>query len=169
MAEQKMKERESALDKADGFAEFYSEHYETVYKYVYREIPNKQIAEDIAQDTFLVALEKADVFRKHPEPKLWLLRTARNKMMEMYRRMRYWGCEPLSENMELAREEPMFEYKEVDLSALAILSEEEWALFKRRYLYEDTVSELAESLGITENNMRVRFTRIKKKLLKELQ
>lgn len=164
-----MKERESALNKADEIAEFYNKYYDTVYKYVYREIPNRQVAEDIAQDTFLIALEKKEEFLVHPAPMLWLLRTARNKMLELYRRMRYWEFEPLVEKGELAREDPLYEYKEIHLSALAILDEEEWMLFKRRYMYDDTVSELAEELGITDNNMRVRFSRIRKKLQKGLQ
>lgn len=159
-----MKEKQSAKSGTDQIAEIYRSCYKDVYKYVYRHIPNVQMAEDIAQETFLAALEKVDEFLAHPNPKHWLIRTARNKMYELCRWMKYWSCETLDESMTEPKADVRLEYEEVNLAALAILSAEEWTLFKRRYLYGESIGELADSLGIKENNMSVRLTRIKQKL-----
>lgn len=68
------------------------------------------------------------------------------------------------EELELGREELRYEVKELELTALATLDRQEWELVKDYYLYGVTISELASAEGITENNMRVRLWRLKKRL-----
>ncbi len=51
---------------------------------------------------------------------------------------------------------------------LGELKAEERILFLRRYWFEDPVPEIADRLGITENHVRVRLTRLKEKLRKYL-
>ena len=53
-------------------------------------------------------------------------------------------------------------------SFLAGLKKEDRILFLRRYWFEDPVPAIAERLGITENNTRVRLTRLKEKLRRHL-
>ena len=48
------------------------------------------------------------------------------------------------------------------------LKREDRVLFLRRYWFEDPVPEIADRLGITENHVRVRLTRLKEKLRKYL-
>ena len=67
------------------FAEVYKRYFGDVYKFVYRRIRNKEIAEDITQDVFCAAWNDIDKFLKHPEPKGWLIVTAKNKLRELYR------------------------------------------------------------------------------------
>lgn len=165
MAEQKMKEMDSITNMPDEFAGIYEKYYEDIFRYIYREIPHRQMAEDITQDVFYVALKKGEDFLTHSEPKLWLLRTAWFKMREFHRRMKCWAVEALDEeHWELSVEESCFEEIELELTALAILSEKEWTLIKRYYFGGCPISVLAEEEGITENNMRVRLHRMKKKL-----
>ncbi len=165
-----MDERRSALEKDDGFAEFYKNNFERIYKYVYRIFPNKQIAEDIAQETFYTAYLKYGEFRGHPNPQLWLLRIARYKILECRKSMRYRRAEPLEQECpELAKEDVHYSVKELEVSALTMLGEKGWRLIKRRYLFGSTISEMAEAEGITENNMRVRLSRLRSRLKNGLE
>lgn len=128
------------------------------------------MAEDIAQDVFYAAWKKGDEFLKHKEPKLWLMVTARNKMHALYRQMKRWTYEPLEEDHPtMAVMEHEYEESELELTALAIISEEEWKLIKDYYLSGITIKELAEKYQITENNMRVRLFRMKAKLRGEIE
>lgn len=154
-----------AVGITDGLEAIYKEHYRKVYKFVYRNLRNKQMAEDITQDTFYAALKLGDDFLLHPKPELWLMVTARYKMYELYRKMKRWAAVSLEEEcLGLAVSETDYEDVELELTALTIIDEEEWRLIKNYYLTGITIAELAESEGITENNMRVRLTRLKKKL-----
>lgn len=52
---------------------------------------------------------------------------------------------------------------------LGTLDEDSRMLFVRRYWYSDSVKELSERFGITENNLSVRLSRLRTKLRKYLQ
>ena len=97
----------------------------------------------------------------HPEPKGWLMVTAKNKLRELYRRMKPSARESLEGVLEPSAEAPGDGGTELELTALASINEEEWALVKDYYLLGITIRELAEKYGITENNMRVRLHRIR--------
>lgn len=94
--------------------------------------------------------------------------TARNKMRELYRKMKRNASETLEEIPELAVEEPDYNEIELELTALSIIDKEDWELIKDYYLIGITTRELAEKYEITENNMRVRLHRLKVKLRKKI-
>ncbi len=149
----------------DEFTMLYRKYYDDIFKYVHRRVGDIQTAEDIVQETFCAAYEKKQVFLAYAQPQLWLFRTAKNKVLEFGRRMRYRQTVPFEEAPELGREELWYEVKELELTAMATLGEQEWRRVKDHYLYGVTIPELASAEGITENNMRVRLSRMKKKLL----
>lgn len=147
----------------DEFTALYERYFNRIFKYVCRRISDVQTAEDIAQDTFCAAYAKKQDFLGHAQPLRWLLCTARNKLRERYRYMGRRATVPLEE-LELGREELRYEVKELELTALATLNKQEWELVRDHYFYGITISELACAEGITENNMRVRLWRLKKRL-----
>lgn len=165
---QKMNEEERTASAGEIIEAAYNAYFRDVYKFVFRRIGNKAVAEDITHDVFCAALNKMDEFRNHPEPKKWLMVTARNKMRELYRKMKRNASEALEEIPELAVEEPDYNEIELELTALSIIDKEDWELIKDYYLIGITTRELAEKYGITENNMRVRLHRLKVKLRKKI-
>lgn len=156
--------------KADEFTEIYKMYFNEVFALAYRQVLNRQIAEDIAQDTFFAAFKIKEEFLEHPEPRLWLRRTAHNKMKEFYRRMKHRATEPLEEeNPVLAKAEARYGEIELRLSALATISEEEWRMIRAHHVCGVTIAELARSETVTENNMRVRMFRFRKKLIEGMK
>lgn len=151
----------------DEFTVLYRKYYDDILKYVRHRVRDVQAAEDIVQETFCAAYEKKQVFLAYAQPQLWLFRTAKNKMLEFGRRMRYRQTVPFEDAPEPGREELRYKVKELELTALATLDEQEWRRVRDHYLYGVTIPELASAEGITENNMRVRLSRIKKKLLED--
>ncbi|MCI9337489.1 MAG: sigma-70 family RNA polymerase sigma factor [Lachnospiraceae bacterium] len=147
----------------DEFAEVYKAYFDDVFKAVYHRIPNRQMAEDITQDTFFAAFRRGEEFLRHPEPKLWLFRTAHNKILEAYRKTKRWDMEPLELHQELAAQDCYYEV-ELNLSALAVIGKKGWQVIKAYHVFGNTISEIAESESVTENNMRVRLFRVRKKL-----
>ena len=148
----------------DAFAEIYEAYFDDVFRAVYRKVLDRQTAEDITQDTFFAAFEFGEGFLEHPEPKLWLLRTAYNKIYELYRKRKRRATEPLEEYRELAAQDCHYGEVELNLSALAVVGEEEWGIVKAYHVFGTTIAEMAQQEEVTENNMRVRLFRVRKKL-----
>ncbi len=160
-----MDKKEAVMNEGNDFAAFYRENLDLIYHYIYRIIPNRQLAEDLTQETFYTALVKQDELWGHPNPKLWLMRIARYKMMEFRKSMRYRKTEPLDpEGIEAAELDAGYGITELNVIAGNMLGEKEWQLIKKYYLFGATISELAEAEGISENNMRVRLSRWTKQL-----
>ena len=161
----KFKKGELSMDKwIDAFAEVYEAYFDDVFRAVYRKVLDRQTAEDIAQDTFFAAFKLGRDFLGHPEPKLWLLRTAHNKIHELYRKRKRRATEPLEKYEELAAQDCHYGEIELNLSALATVTEKEWRTVKAHHVFGTTIAEMAESEAVTENSMRVRLFRVRKKL-----
>ena len=148
----------------DEFGRVYKAYYGDVFKAVYHKASDRQTAEDITQDTFVAAFKLGEEFLAHPQPKLWLLRTAHNKLCEQYRKAKRWGTEPLEECQELAAQDCHYGEIELDLAAVATITEAEWRMVKAYHVFGTSIAEIARSEAVTENNMRVRLFRFRKKL-----
>lgn len=69
---------------AHAFAAFYRQHYGAVLAYAVRRIDDRETAREIAVDVFRIAW---GAFETGPEPtRAWLLRVARNRIGDAYRR-----------------------------------------------------------------------------------
>ena len=68
------------------FEEICRENYARIYNYILAKTGKKEAAEDIAQDVFLIALRKGDAFLHHEKPVAFLYVTARNLILEYYKK-----------------------------------------------------------------------------------
>ncbi len=78
------------------FGELYRRHLNGVYRYLLIKLGNVQDAEDLTSQTFLEALENLHRYRGSGAFRAWLLRIARNKTVDHYRRRK-----PLAPTEEL--------------------------------------------------------------------
>lgn len=72
------------------------------------------------------------------------------------------GCLASAATVEVEIEED--ELTRIIDSFLETLSQENRVIFMRRYWFSDTYQQIAERVGITENNAAVRLTRIRKQM-----
>jgi len=56
-----------------------------LYNWAYHKTSDKEVAQDLVQDTFLVATEKFDTFQGKSSPKTWLFSILNNKIVDYYR------------------------------------------------------------------------------------
>lgn len=59
----------------------YSEEHERLFKVAYRKTKNGEIAQDLVQDVFLLAIFNQSKLKQHPKPGAWLMRTLQNLIM----------------------------------------------------------------------------------------
>lgn len=68
------------------FAALYSEYVDAVYGYLAFRLRDKEVVEDLVQETFLAAHQRLDRLQEVASPKAWLLSIAHNKMVDFLRR-----------------------------------------------------------------------------------
>lgn len=166
------------------FAPLYHKYFPEVYRFVHRRAPSNDEAEDITSQTFLKALSGLRDYEDRGLPfAAWLFRIARNEIRLFYRkRSRSRVVHIEKEKMAglvgdlLEEEEEALHAKKKEeellrdaMGAIKELGENEIELLELRYFEMRSFKELAQILGIEENNAKVRNHRILKKLKEQLQ
>lgn len=141
----------------------------------YNILHNRQDAEECVNDAYFGAWKA--IPPKRPNPfSTFLYKIVRNLSI-----MRYHANTALKRNStyDVALEEledclasPITVEKEIERADLAhiiedfldTLTEENRVIFMRRYWFSDTYEQIAERVGITEKNVSVRLTRIRRKM-----
>ncbi len=59
---------------------------DSLYRYAILRVNNKNIAEDLVQDTFLSALKNINQFKKKSSVRTWLISILKNKIIDHYRK-----------------------------------------------------------------------------------
>ncbi len=156
------------------FEEKYLSLYEPLFRFIYQLCKDENAAEDLVQEVFLQAWKEKEKLSVHPNPDGWFYLTARNKTMNYLRlecrRDAYVldddeAGDALIPSVLSAEEEVFrrfFSYEELS----AVLSAEEIALLKKRFSEAMGVKALAETAGVAEGAMKMRFSRIFAKLKK---
>ena len=153
------------MEHEEEFANLYILHYNSVYRYISSVTKNNALTEDVVQDTFLEAWKQFELLREHPNIAGWLIRTACYKLRNLNKKLHRTEIIPLTDStLQSCREEHGYEIRELGLVLKNIFTKEEQLLFKRYYLSGYTAKEIAALECITENNVRVRISRLTRKL-----
>ena len=152
-----MKERNNAWQ--DVLSRYYQDEYRKMLTFGYTYLENRSLAEVAIQETFLLATEKQAVLMAHPNPKGWLYTTLRHVVQQMgrdkQRAMKL--CVDLDHTAD-----PGYE---MDLpSELDNMDSDDLLLIKAIYLDGVPLKEYAESCGISVSTLRMRLSRLKKRL-----
>ena len=145
--------------------EAYKTHKEKLVTYIQTSVSNASVVEDILHDVFLAAINSGDTFLEHPNRIGWLYNTARYKIKEYHRKLYAVDTVDIDdENVEIGVEESGYLEKELDLELKEVLLPEEYMRYYRYFHWRYAVEDMARMEGITVNNMRVKLSRLKKKL-----
>ena len=151
--------------------EIYREYSETVYKYLFCLTQNRDISEDLTQETFALAVKDIKKFRGECKLSVWLCQIAKHlwyKEVKKSKKHKDIPIENLTEEIEVIettedivckKEEKLKLFK--DMQKLDNLS--------REVVYLRTIGnlnfiEIGEILGKTANWTRVTFYRAKQKI-----
>ena len=162
---------DNTKEKAIKFVEeLYKENYNKMLNMVRKDSLCGSMAEDIVQDAFTEAVRKAETLYTHENPGGWLMETAKNKTMNVHRRVQQ---RKLKETEDILMEIKGYEadYGLVELLWVMdqVLNEHEMMLLHMFYYGGYSVKELAKREGITEVNFKVRMLRIRNKVKQALK
>ncbi len=148
----------------------YEEDFETVYKYLFCLTRNRDISEDLTQETFYRAVQKINTFKGNCKISVWLCQIAKNLWHDELKKNKKieklekedWLFIPSKEKTE---DIVIENSSKVDLyKQLQELDEKTREVMYLRITGELSFKEIADILNKTENWARVTFYRGKKKL-----
>ncbi len=145
----------------------YAQYTDDIYRFMLVHVRDSALAEDLTSDTFLKAWNKIDSFDwRHSRG--WLYAIARNTLADHWRKHKPL---PLDEKIEIPDNKPANDEimdKKIEakrlVKALSTLPDEMKSVVLLRFMQNYSVRQTAESLGITESNVRVIQFRALKKL-----
>ncbi len=140
--------------------ELYRSHYPELLRYALGMCHSREQAEDLAQETFLKALQNTDTLEDlgPNQRRAWLFRTMKNLFFDQYRRGALEAAYAKAEEAEAASPEPGYEAAEAEwmLNRLQGLDR---ALFHMRYMEGYSAQELAEIFNLPAGTVRSKLSR----------
>jgi RNA polymerase sigma-70 factor (ECF subfamily) len=152
-AEAHLVDRACAGDK-EAFDDIYRMFAPLVHGVVLARVPADDV-QDIVQDVFLAAYNKLDTLREKNAIGAWLVRIARNRAAEFYRRSR--TTEELSDDLT-SKSNPDAEAREI-MAAIRSLPETYRETLVLRLVEGMTGNEIAERTGLKPESVRVNLHR----------
>ena len=164
-------------------AVLYEQHRDKVYKTVNKILKDEKDAEDATADTLIKIIDNIKDYYNKSEDELIsiIIIIAKNTAIDKYRRNKKIAFVPIIEN-DKEDDETEYENYADDPCNLIIEKDTYEKLYKEiveldyeyrqiiilKLLHDYSDKEVAETLNITENNVRIRYYRAKKQLKKYL-
>ena len=152
----------------------YREYYDTVFKYLFCLTHDKDISEDLVQETFIRMIKNIDKFEGKSKLSSWLCEIAKNLWIDYLRKNK--------RKVELNEDEELNIQSEQNIENEYIEREDENKVFEKikaldeisqKVMYlrikgEMSFKEIGDVLGKSENWARVTFYRAKQKVKEEM-
>ncbi|WP_299213903.1 RNA polymerase sigma factor [uncultured Aquimarina sp.] len=157
----------------NAFSSLVERYQSLVYTIVFRMIRNKEEAEEIAQDTFIKAYKSLSKYRGEAKFSTWLYTIAYRKSLDAIKKNKRFVATELIEEIsegEVGVVNDALSYlqdverKRVISDSILKLPEEESAIITLYYFEEKSVKEIKEIVGLTEDNIKIKLYRSRKKL-----
>lgn len=150
----------------DRFAPLYEKYFNMVHTYfLARLAPDRDLAFDLTQDVFTRAFLKLPTFHtENASFGTYLLRIAHNQLIDAYRKATRWDKWIVKDGRVLEEKE-VSSVQSPDLSLLSTLDQ---SLMRLKYTEGYSIREIAGKLRLTENSVKLRLSRARKKLRSRL-
>ena len=155
--------------KIEFIRQLYENEADALYSFVKKFVTSKESAEDIVQETFCIAIRKADEVIAHPNPVGWLYLVAKYLILSESRKQKknqnHCSYHVLEDRIRDEKAELMLASLAEDVLR-SVLTEEEYKIMDLAYNQGYKGKEAARLLGLNESTLRVRLFRIRHKLRK---
>ena len=154
----------------EAFEAVYAEYFPLIFRYAYSLCRSEPLAEDLAQETFLKAMQHIGSFRGECKLEVWLCQIAKNTWFTYCKKHKRDQRldEPFFEDVSFAGEGDRESAMEVH-RALHRLEEPYKEVVSLRVFGELSFAQIAELFGKTESWARVTFHRGKLKIRETME
>jgi len=162
----------------NAFGELVDRYQNFVFTIAIRILKVSEEAEEVAQDSFIKAYDSLSTFRGDSKFSTWLYRIVYHKSLDrikMNRRHRTYeineeitedSLDHIENGLEFMLSE---ERSSIIQKCVAQLPEEEAAIISLYYFEEQSVKEIAQVTDLTEDNIKIKLYRSRKKLFSLLE
>jgi RNA polymerase sigma-70 factor (ECF subfamily) len=154
---------------AQGLTELYEQHRSSLVGYLYRLLGQRELAEDLSQETFLRAWQRWNRPAPPEEARAWLYRVATNLAYDELRRRRRRPGERLPADELLESDTARSQLQQVDdrdlvARLLGTLRPDVAALLVGQFAQDQTLHELARRFGRPEGTVKSTISRARARL-----
>lgn len=144
-----------------------------VFTLVIKIVRNREIAEEVAQDSFLKAYHSLGSFKNESKFSTWLFRIAYNTAISRTRKktiitstiddsvIENFTIDAVQENLDSIDDDEKLKILKL---AMDDLNEEEHLLIDLFYFHHQSIEEICLITGLTDSNVKVKLHRIRKRL-----
>lgn len=154
------------------FEQVYSKYYGSVYRYVFSMAKDKNIAEEITQETFYKALKNINKYNSKFKMLTWLCQIAKNTYYTYCKKNKnlYELDENIADSEEMIIEKIIKSEQNIEiLKALHLIEEPYKEVFTLRVYSELSFKQIGEIFNKSENWARVTYYRSKLKVKENLK
>ncbi|MBR6526948.1 MAG: sigma-70 family RNA polymerase sigma factor [Lachnospiraceae bacterium] len=154
------------------FERIYREYFQYVFFYILQLCRNREIAEEVTQETFFTALNTKAKFQNQSDIRTWLCQIAKNKYLTLLRKKKF-----ILEDTEIDQIEDARDFR-IDLEdrdtameihrCLHLLEDPYKEVFSLRVLGELSFRDIAHVFGKSDAWARVTYSRAKLKLIERM-
>ncbi|WP_299224710.1 sigma-70 family RNA polymerase sigma factor [uncultured Psychroserpens sp.] len=157
----------------NAFTVLVDRYKDLVYTLAVRMLKNKEEAEEVAQDTFIKVFKSLSKFKGDSRFSTWIYRVAYNTCLDRIKKNKKYQSDieinEFTEHqikvMESAIDRiELQERKQAIQNCLALLPSNDSFILTLYYFEELSLDEIAQVIGITANNVKIRLYRSRKKL-----
>tara|TARA_R110000772_G_scaffold75133_7_gene163234 strand:+ start:1656 stop:2243 length:588 start_codon:yes stop_codon:yes gene_type:complete len=155
------------------FGKLVERYQDFVFTIAFRIMKVREEAEEVAQDSFIKAYESLNSFRGESKFSSWLYSIAYRKALDALRKNKKYKASEIIDDItegEVSGIEDALHYLEDEERKKAIqdcilkLSEDEGAIITLYYFQDQSVREISTITGLSEDNIKVKLYRSRKKL-----
>lgn len=157
------------------FRPLYQRYHEQMFRFIYKRTADEELTADLCAQTFLKAMQRLGDYSFRGVPfSAWLYRIATNEVSQHFRvqqKSRVVSIDEanladmMAEMSEVEEQEAM---RQLLLKALDTLPEDDMQLIEMRFFEQRPFKDIADIVGITESNAKVKTYRILERLKKKM-
>lgn len=154
------------------FRPLYERYYEDIFLFVFRRTTDEALTADLCSQVFLKAMQRLGDYEFKGVPfSAWLYRIAGNEVAQHFRqhkKKRVVSVEEsgIGEMIDEIEDYDYEMYRQLLVKALDELKEDDLQMIEMRFFEGRPFKEIADILGITENNAKVKTFRILNRMRK---
>lgn len=157
--------------KKEGIEDIIEKYSGTVYGIAIMRLGNRWDADDVFQEVFLAYVRSGEVFQNEEHRKAWLIRTTLNhtkKLLKSSWRQKVDTCEDFK---QIGKEPFCFDrQEETDIYETMKKLPDKYCMVLYLYYFEEmSVKEIGSIYNIGESAVKMRLTRAREKMKKELE
>lgn len=155
--------------------DIYEKYADFVYRYIFLLVQNKEIAEDLTQETFIKVFQNLNRFHQQSSLNTWIIQIAKNTTYDYFRKTKWTSLFSNDHTMtdfllSPSTEEKVLKKTELQTLYIALrkLKRDYQQVIILRKIYEFSTKETAIVLGWSDHKVKTKFARALKKLSVEM-